>query len=192
MTGKKPREQELVTYFIRDGIVIDHLLPGTATVIADILKGAFGEVPINISEYIGSRKRAGEDGKPGRKGRITLPVEYSDVGECEQKLGEYTGRIADPELLTRIALISPDNTISVIKGGEVLVEDGSKHKLHARIPEEVGVVRCPNDSCISNSEKVPIRAVYTQGGEHEFRCHYCETGFDFSDLRDKKLLTYLD
>ena len=189
------KKQALGAFYIPNGVVIDHPLPDTGLAMGEVLREALGKVPLNISENFPTGKRKGEKGKPGRKDRITIPIEYTSDAQCSAKLQEYMEILSSPELLIKLSLISPEYTISFIKNGTVLKGDGGeKDQRHARIPDEIrDLVSCPNDNCISNAENVPKRVHYmNEDGEHKFRCHYCETGFGFDDLRGKGLLTYMD
>lgn len=92
------------------------------------------------------------------------------------------------EVAVKIALRSPRNTISIRKDRKI------ESKFQAVIPSEVnGLVRCPNPSCISNSdgEGVPRRVYHSNEDGHTFTCRYCETKFDHGTVLDRKLLTYL-
>ena len=181
------QKRKLGTFYTDDGAVIDHVREEKDAVlyIVEVLTKALGEIALNISYYWKSRKHV-------RKGRVTLPLEYETKNERDKKLGELMEKLMDPLISTQIALISPRNTISILKNGKVLSEDSKEYKWNAHIPDEIkGLVRCPNDNCITNEEDVPLRVYYTEEG-HVFRCHYCDTRFGFEVLMEKKLLTYLD
>ena len=189
------KKQTLGTFYIPNGVVIDHALPDTGLDMAAVLKKALGKVPLNISENFPTRKRKGEGEELGRKDRITIPIEYESGPELDNKLQEYIEELSSNKLLIQLSLISPVYTISFIERGSVLkTGTGEKDQRKALIPPEIrDLVRCPNDNCITNAENVPKRVCYTKaGGEHRFTCHYCETSFGFEDLRGKGLLTYMD
>jgi aspartate carbamoyltransferase regulatory subunit len=71
------------------------------------------------------------------------------------------------EEVDRIALIAPHATISIIRNFDVYEKKG------VEIPNYlIGVVRCPNPGCISNTnEPVPSRFEVLPKGLH---CLYCE------------------
>ncbi|NOQ29285.1 MAG: aspartate carbamoyltransferase regulatory subunit, partial [Methanosarcinales archaeon] len=69
----------------------------------------------------------------------------------------------------KIALISPDATINIIRDYEVV----EKHRVI--LPSQIeGVVRCINPNCITNTdEPVKPRFVIRRGERVELRCMYC-------------------
>jgi len=178
------KKHKLGTFYTDNGAVLDHLYPESVSDIIKVLRDAFGEIPLNISYWWRSRKH-------GRKGRITIPLEHETLEERDEKLEELIAKLTDPEISTRIALLSPRNTISIIKGGKVLTEE-KPYKWSARIPDEVtNLVRCPNSNCITNAEDVPLRVYHKdENGDHRFICRYCRAEFGFDKLKD--LLTYID
>ncbi len=127
---------------IKDGTVIDHIPPGKALFVLKILGiDEKTDVIVSFAMNVPSRKM-------GRKDIVKVE---SDVGEEE---------------LNKIALIGGNVTINIIKDYRVV------QKFRVNLPEEiVGVVRCPNQSCISNSnEPVEYRFRVSKKG---IRCHYC-------------------
>ena len=71
--------------------------------------------------------------------------------------------------MDKIALISPDATINIIRDYEVV----EKHEVI--LPSRIeGVVRCINQNCITNTdEPVKPRFVIRRGERVELHCVYC-------------------
>lgn len=127
---------------IKDGTVIDHIPPGKALFVLKILG-----IDENTKEVVSFAMNVPSK-KMGRK----------DIVKVESEVGE--------EELNKIALIGGNVTINIIKDYKVV------QKFKVNLPEEiVGVVRCPNQSCISNSnEPVEYRFRVSERG---IKCHYC-------------------
>jgi aspartate carbamoyltransferase regulatory subunit len=83
-------------------------------------------------------------------------------------------KVEDRELLeeelNRIALIAPDASINIIRDYKVI----EKHTVD--LPGEiVGVVRCQNPNCISNTiEPIKSRMLVKTKNPVLLRCFYCE------------------
>jgi len=134
----------LIVGRIREGTVIDHITAGEALNVLKIL-GITGttDESLSIATNVSS-------GKVGRK----------DIVKVE-------GRELRKEEVDRIALIAPRATINIIRDYEVVEKKG------VEIPRSlVGVVRCPNPGCISNtSEPIESRFEVVERGLH---CLYCD------------------
>ena len=75
-----------------------------------------------------------------------------------------------PRKVNAIALIAPTATISIIRDFKV------REKRVVDLPERiVGVVRCPNPSCITN-QKEPVESEFDVARRRPvvLRCAYCE------------------
>jgi len=70
----------------------------------------------------------------------------------------------------KIALIAPNATINIIRDYEV----AEKH--HVVVPDEiVGIVKCANPNCISNSkEPIQPRFIVKSREPLRIKCFYCE------------------
>jgi len=138
------RAQGLLISPIRDGTVIDHISAGQALNVLRIL-GITGTTPESVSVATNVAS-----GRVGRK----------DIVKIEN-------RELRKEEVDRIALIAPNATINIIREYTVTSKKG------VETPAEViGVVRCPNPGCISNtSEPACSRFLVTPNG---LRCHYCD------------------
>ncbi|MCX9026299.1 MAG: aspartate carbamoyltransferase regulatory subunit, partial [Candidatus Methanoperedens sp.] len=82
-------------------------------------------------------------------------------------------KVEDRELkeeeVDRISLIAPNATINIIRDFEVI----EKHKVE--LPERlVGVVKCDNPNCISNTNEPVISKFAVNKKPVELRCIYCD------------------
>jgi aspartate carbamoyltransferase regulatory subunit len=129
---------------IRNGTVIDHIESGEALNVVKIL-GITGttQEALSIATNVPSRHT-------GKKDIVKL-----------------SNRELKKEEVNRIALISPHATINIIRNFKVFEKKG------VEIPKQiVGIVRCPNPGCISNTnEPIPSRFEVLPKGLH---CLYCD------------------
>lgn len=142
MTHRGP--QGLLISPIRHGTVIDHITAGQALNVLRIL-GITGTTTeeVSVATNVAS-------GRVGRK----------DIVKIEN-------RELRNEEVDRIALLAPSATINIIREFEVIEKKGVEH------PHELlGVVRCPNPGCITNTaEPACSRFIVISNG---LRCHYCD------------------
>lgn len=139
--------EELLVSKIQQGTVIDHIKAGMAPTVLRILgidKGFPNVVVVAMNV---------QSGKLGHK----------DIVKVEN-------RILSESLLRKIAIVSPDATVNIIKEFKVA------EKRTVELPKELkGIVKCPNRNCITNSaEKVESSFVVERKSPLELRCHYCE------------------
>jgi len=140
-------EMELKVRPIKNGTVIDHIAGGQALNVLKIL-GISGTTEATVSVVMNVESK-----KEGKK----------DIVKVED-------RELKEEEVNRIALIAPHATINIIR--DYMVVD----KRHVDLPDEiVGVVRCQNPSCISNT-KEPIESRMRVKAKNPvlLRCLYCE------------------
>lgn len=131
---------------INNGVVVDHITPGKGTEISKILGlETLGEFVVIASNL--------ESKKSGKKDLIKIE-----------------GKELSQEELNKIALISKDSTINIIRNGEVY----KKYKVE--IPETIeNILVCNNPYCISNVEKIKSKFTSTtQKNNTTLKCHYCE------------------
>lgn len=84
------------------------------------------------------------------------------------------GNQVPQEDLGKIALVSPNASINLIKNSKV------EKKQNAFLPNKIsGIASCPNPGCISFSKKEEGK--FSRQGKG-FRCHYCERIFDANEL----------
>ncbi len=144
---KNPESGEnegLLVRRIKNGTVIDHIAPGEALNVVKIL-GITGttQEALSIATNV-------QSGNMGRKDIVKL-----------------TNRELSKEEVNRIALISPNATINIVRNFKVVEKKG------VEIPRLIeGIVRCPNPGCISNtSEPIRSRFEVLPKGLH---CCYCD------------------
>jgi aspartate carbamoyltransferase regulatory subunit len=140
-------EMELKVRPIRNGTVIDHIAGGQALNVLKIL-GISGTTEASVSVVMNVESK-----KEGKK----------DIVKVED-------RELKEEEVNRIALIAPHATINIIRDYKVV------EKRHVDLPDEiVGVVRCQNPSCISNTkEPIESRMRVVAKNPVLLRCLYCE------------------
>jgi len=143
----KMTEVELKVRPIKNGTVIDHIAAGQALNVLKILEiSGTSDAAVSVVMNVGS-------GKLGKKDIVK--VENRELREEE---------------VNRIALIAPAATINIIRNYKV------SEKRKVDLPNEIiGVVRCQNPSCISNtSEPIKSRLVVKAKNPVLLRCIYCE------------------
>jgi aspartate carbamoyltransferase regulatory subunit len=140
-------EVELRVKPIKNGTVIDHIAGGQALNVLKIL-GISGTTDATVS--------------------VVMNVESSKLGKKD--IVKVEDRELKEEEVNRIALIAPDATINIIRDFLVI----EKHLVD--LPDQiVGVVRCQNPSCISNTEEpIKSRMIVKTKNPVVLRCVYCE------------------
>ena len=143
--ANKPRELRVKP--INNGTVIDHISGGQALNVLKILDiSGTTDATLSVVMNVDSRKLGKKD---------IVKVEDRELLEEE---------------VNRIALIAPAASINIIRDYEVI------EKRPVDLPDEiVGVVRCQNPNCISNT-KEPIKSRMLVKGKNPvlLRCLYCE------------------
>jgi aspartate carbamoyltransferase regulatory subunit len=140
-------EVELRVKPIKNGTVIDHIAGGQALNVLKIL-GISGTTDATVS--------------------VVMNVESKKLGKKD--IVKVEDRELKEEEVNRIALIAPAATINIIRDYKVI------EKRAVDLPDEiVGVVRCQNPSCISNtSEPIKSRMLVKAKNPVLLRCIYCE------------------
>lgn len=141
-------EDRLLVRKIREGTVIDHIPAGRALDVLRIL---------------------GISGKEGARVALVMNVESRKLGRKD--IVKIENRFLKPEEVDVIALIAPTATINIIHDFQVV------EKRRVSVPEElVGVLKCSNPLCISNSQREPVvprlRVVSRQ--PLRLKCAYCD------------------
>lgn len=157
VTGRGPKDpsrdrsrdepRELRVKPIIYGTVIDHIAGGQALNVLKIL-GISGTTDATVSVVMNV-----ESGKLGKK----------DIVKVEDR------ELLEEEL-NRIALIAPNASINIIRDYKVI------EKRPVDLPDEiVGVVRCQNPNCISNTtEPIKSRMLVKAKNPVSLRCLFCE------------------
>lgn len=138
--------KELKITPIKDGTVIDHITAGHAVKVLRILK-----IPEASTSVVSVA--------------INVPSKFG-----RKDIVKVENRELDPKELNKIALIAPKATINIIRDFEVV------KKTKVRLPREVvGIITCPNPTCISNARE-PIESRFTVISDDppRIRCYYCE------------------
>ncbi len=140
--------KELVVSKIKEGTVIDHINAGKALLVLKILKI-----------------------QPGTDLMVSMAMNVPSSKMGKKDIVKVEGMFIRDEELNKIALISPNATINLIRDYEI------ERKFKVSPPAVVeGVLKCPNHACISNAEREPITAKFyikTEQMRVTARCHYC-------------------
>jgi aspartate carbamoyltransferase regulatory subunit len=71
--------------------------------------------------------------------------------------------------INKIALVAPQAKLNIIKNYKVI------EKKVVEIPDEIiGIVKCMNPKCITNSEKIVTKFKVVSKSEVKLKCYYCE------------------
>ncbi len=137
---------------IANGTVIDHIPPAACLQVVDLVASPDDTILIGINFKSASL---------GRKGVVKID---------EREL--------DEETISRLALVAPRVTLSIIRD----------YRVHAKrtvpVPRAFrGIARCPNPNCITNHERcTTIFEVTISEPDLAVRCVYCERDFAGRDL----------
>ena len=139
-------EKELRINRIRQGTVLDHIESGHAfNVLAALdIRGADGN-QVSVAMNVPSGK-----------------LDKKDIIKVEN-------RILEVDETNRLALISPNTTINIIKEYEII------EKRNVKLPKSfVDVFKCTNPICISNaSEPIISELMVLKKDPPKLRCKYC-------------------
>ena len=140
--------------YIENGLVIDHLPSGVAWKVAKIL---------NLDN--------------NRDGRVSLGDNHtSKKNEGRKSFLKIEGGSLSSYELNLIALVAPNATLNIIRGGIV------QEKKNLLLPEVLkGIIPCPNYNCISNQAREKLLSIIYYK-EHKFTCHYCRQNFLREDV----------
>lgn len=149
-SGKLGDKNNLRIKAIENGTVIDHITPGQALNVLNIL--GVGE---NYTNTVSIVMNAGSS----RGDKDVVKIEGRELTEKE---------------VNAISLISPKATVNIIRDYEVV------QKRQIKTPDYVcGIVKCINPNCITNSSE-PIETKFAVTHEEKekmlvLRCVYCES-----------------
>ncbi len=135
---------------IRNGTVIDHINPGLAFSVLKIL---------------------GFDGKDGALITIGINVKSNSSPTGKKDIIKFENKKLEEKHIHQIAVISPNCKVSFIENYDV------KDKFVVKIPEEIrGIIKCPNDRCITNIEREPVVSEFRVLEKEPLKvsCSYCE------------------
>jgi aspartate carbamoyltransferase regulatory subunit len=140
--------KELKVTPIRNGTVIDHITVGMALQVVHILR-------------IADR---------GTSSTVSVLMHVPSAAQGWKDVVKIEDRELEPKEVDKISLIAPRATINIIRNFNV----EAKHRVS--LPEEVvGILRCENLNCISNSsEPIESRFKVIRRDPLMLRCGYCE------------------
>lgn len=139
-------EKEMRVRRIEHGTVIDHITAGQALNVLRIL-GVSGTTSAVVS--------------------VAMNVPSGAIGSKD--IVKVEDRELKEEEVDRISLIAPNATINIIRDFEVI----EKYKVD--LPEKlIGVVKCANPNCISNTNEPVISRFIVNKKPVELRCIYCD------------------
>ena len=151
-------EKTLKISKIEDGIVIDHINPGSAMEVLSVLK-ITGRSGFTVSLLMNVRTGKGNS---------------KDVVKIEKK------KLRKKEL-DLISMVSPNATINIVENFAI------KEKFNVSLPERVDdIIKCQNQNCVTNA-KEPVKTVLTmekKGDNLLYRCHYCERTMTMDEIRN--------
>ncbi len=131
---------------IKNGTVIDHIKPGTALKVLELLKIDVTEnKEISVAMWAHSKKLGFKD--------------IIKVEDMELK----------PKQVNLLAVVTPNASISIIRDYKVI------KKFKVELPSDIeGIVKCENLNCITNQrEPVPSRLLKVGDDPQAYRCFYC-------------------
>lgn len=132
---------------IENGTVIDHIRPGTAIEVFEML---------GLENYHNSS--------------ITIAIQVHSEQMGKKDILKIEDKFLTRQESAMIALISPQTTINIIKSYEVT----DKHSV--KLPHTLeGILSCGNPNCITNAEREPIRPRFKIKSEDPLyiRCTFC-------------------
>ena len=139
-------EKEMRVRRIEHGTVIDHITAGQALNVLRIL-GVSGTTSAVVS--------------------VAMNVPSGAIGSKD--IVKVEDRELKEEEVDMISLIAPNATINIIRDFEVI------EKYSVDLPEKlVGVVKCANPNCISNTNEPVISRFTVNKKPVELRCIYCD------------------
>lgn len=142
--NEAPPPRQLLVSPIKDGTVIDHITAGEA---------------LNVLKILGITGTTSE--------RLSIATNVASRDMRRKDIVKIENRELMTEEVDRIALIAPRATINIIRDYRVVEKKG------VEIPSMlIGVVRCPNPGCISNTDE-PIESRF-EVLEKGLRCCYCD------------------
>jgi len=132
---------------IKKGTVIDHIDAGYALTIMDVIELGETQNLMTIGVNIESKKYGKKD---------IVKVENVFLTETQMQ---------------QISIIAPNASISLIEGFNVI------KKIRLELPKVIKkLIKCPSNTCISNSEKEPIDSEFNVLNEKplKIQCVYCD------------------
>ncbi|MHA1776226.1 MAG: aspartate carbamoyltransferase regulatory subunit [Promethearchaeia archaeon] len=135
---------------IQRGTVIDHIKEGFAFSVMKIL---------------------GLEGKDGSLITVGINVKSNSSQSGKKDIVKVEKIMLDQKQIHQIAIISPRCKVSFIEDYKVV------KKFVVKIPDMIhGIVKCPNEKCITNVEREPVETKFRVISEDPLKiaCTYCE------------------
>jgi aspartate carbamoyltransferase regulatory subunit len=161
MSENQNQNKTLLVNAIKNGTVIDHMSAGSAIKVLEL----FNLVDIDKDKEILTQATVGINLKC-KNGR------FKDILKLED-------RVLTEQELANIAVFSPKASINIIDNYEVI------KKFKVKMPKKLhGVLKCKNNSCISNKENINTRFDVLENLSSDssysckLRCVYCDCTFD--------------
>ncbi|MBS3765328.1 aspartate carbamoyltransferase regulatory subunit [Candidatus Bipolaricaulota bacterium] len=154
-------KQEMKITRIENGTVIDHIAPGSALKVFEIL--GLGEEDENA---------------------ITIAIRVDSEKMGEKDLLKVEDRFLTPTESAMISLISPEATINLIRSFQVESKD------IVQLPEKLeGIFNCSNPNCITNQEREPVETRFevTEEDPLSVRCLYCDNLMNEEEITNQLL-----
>ena len=148
---------QLLVRRIKEGTVIDHIVPGKAF---NVLK------TLNIT---------------GKEGNIvTVALNVPSSKKTKKDIIKVENRFLENSDTDKIALISPHATINIIKDYKV----AQKRKI--QVPDSItGIFKCTNINCISNEEKGIIPTIIVlDKTKIILKCKYCTRLINMNEIEE--------
>ena len=148
---------QLLVRRIKEGTVIDHIVPGKAF---NVLK------TLNIT---------------GKEGNIvTVALNVPGSKKNKKDIIKVENRFLENSETDKIALISPQTTINIIKNYKV----AQKRKI--QVPDSItGIFKCTNINCISNEEKGIIPTIIVlDKTKIILKCKYCTRLINMNEIEE--------
>lgn len=148
---------QLLVRRIREGTVIDHILPGKAF---NVLK------TLNIT---------------GKEGNIvTVALNVPSSKKNKKDIIKVQNKFLKNDDTDKIALISPHATINIIRNYQV----AEKRKI--QVPDSMsGIFKCTNINCISNEEKGIVPTIIVLDKINiVLKCKYCARLIDINEIEE--------
>ncbi len=139
------KKEELVVNAIKNGTVIDRILPQSLFKVISILGLEHMNTQVTFGNNLSSKKL-------GKKAIIKITDKYFDDAE-----------------INKIALVAPEAKLNTICDYQVI------EKREVKVPDEVtGIVKCVNPKCITNNERITTKYHVISKKPVVLKCHYCE------------------
>lgn len=159
---KQPPPKDLRAFrvfAIKQGTVIDHIDAGETLNIIRLLNLAADKRIVSVGLNFPSKTQ-----------------KMKDIIKVEDR--ELT-----PEEINRVAILSPNATINIIRNYKVA------KKFKVAIPEIIEhVIVCPNVKCVTNNDNTDtkFKVISNQNRQLKLKCCYCEKVYSQTEIREYK------